>query len=575
MILPVFQTPAPPQRATIAAHVVRPASVSPTPALLASLTMPEGFHLLRWADGLANPRILKVYRGVVYATQRTDENVVMLKDTDGDGLADVQREVARGTDLHGIAFRGDWAYLVGIRKLWRARVLPGGALGPKQELMHDLPDAGQHPNRTVEVGPDGRIYISCGSTANDAVEHNPYNATMVVCDPDGKNRAILASGLRNTIGFDWQPGTKKLYGWDQGIDWLGDDAQREEVNLVQKGKRYGWPFVYENGKVDQNAHLAGEKGYTIEGWLAQSTSPVLTYTAHAAGMQMRFYGGFLFPGEYRGDAFATMHGSWNRQPPSGYEVVRVHFERGEPRSVEPFLRGFLRDSGGKPIQFGRPCGLAEMPDGSLLIGDDAHGAIYRLSYGRKDDRATALHALDTTRLSSDLVRAPKTIKPTLGTFGEPNSEYAPGGGKSPALSFGALPKGTKSLAVVMEDPDAGIKPLVHWLVADLNPIGTLPANVRPGDNPIIVFPPKARPNDAATDAMSPGGVQGGNSHGKVGYSGPKPPVGDKPHRYVFTVYALDTKLGLKPAFNRIALLKAVKGHVLGQGSVVGRYAKKP
>ena len=575
MILPALQTPPQTPRATIVAHVVRPASVAPTPALLAGLKMPNGFHLTRWADGLANPRILKVHRDAVYATQRTDENVVMLKDTDGDGVADLQREVARGEDLHGLAFRGDWAYLVGIRKLWRARVLPDGAFGPKQELIDDLPDAGQHPNRTVEVGPDGRIYVSCGSTANDAVEHNPENATIVVCGPDGKGRTILASGLRNTIGFDWQPGTNALYGWDQGIDWLGDDAQREEINLVQKGRRYGWPFVYEDGKTDQNAHLAKEKGFTIDGWLAQSTSPALTYTAHTAGMQMRFYRGIQFPGEYRGDAFATMHGSWNRQPPSGYEVVRVHFEKGVPKAVEPFLSGFLRDPQGRPSQFGRPCGLVETKDGALLIGDDEHGAIYRLGYGKADDRSPYLQSLDPTKLSPDLVRAPKNVVVKLGAFGEANSEYAKGGGTSPALSVGALPRGTKTLALVVEDPDAGIKPLVHWLMADLTidpkkSKGSIPEDLRAGDRPVLGSP---KPGNYASFYL--GGVQGGNSHGKVGYSGPKPPIGDKPHRYVFTLYALDRTLGMKPGFNRLALLKAMRGHVLGGGSAVGTYAKRP
>lgn len=561
MILPPFQEPKQPQRGTIEAHVVRPASVAPSPDLVASLKLPEGFHLTRWADGLANPRILKVYRGAVYATQRTDANVVMLKDTDGDGVADLQREVAQGTDLHGIAFRGDWAYLVGIRKLWRARVLSDGTLGAKQELMHDLPDAGQHPNRTVEVGPDGRLYVSCGSTANDAVEHNPYSATMVVCDPDGKNRAILASGLRNTIGYDWQPGTGRLFGWDQGIDWLGDDAQREEVNLVRKGRRYGWPFVYEEGKDDQNAHLAGEKGFTLQGWRAQSTSPELTYTAHAAGMQMRFYRGFMFPGEYRGDAFATMHGSWNRRPPSGYEVVRIRFSGGKAVGIEPFLTGFLRDPEGEPRQFGRPCGLAEMADGSLLVGDDEHGAIYRVSYGPSK---AAMQSVDTRKLLPELVGAPKSLTVRLGAFGEAQSEYALGGGKSPSLAISGYPKGTRALALAMEDPDAGIKPLIHWLMADLATEPkkpdkvSIPAELRPGDHYYSHF-----------DA-----VQGGNSHGTVGYSGPKPPIGDMPHRYVFTVYALDRKLALKAGFNRMGLLKAMKGHVLGMGSATGTYAKK-
>ena len=568
MILPPIQ-----QNATIESHVVRPVKVAPTPERLATLRMPVGFHLTRWADGLSNPRILKVRGGAVYATQRIDMNVVMLKDTDGDGVADLQREVASGTDLHGLAFKGDWAYMVGIRKAWRARVMPDGTFGPKQELMRDLPDAGQHPNRTIEVGPDGRLYISIGSTANDAVEHNPYNATMVVCDPDGGHRAILASGLRNTVGFDWDA-KGRLFGWDQGIDWLGDDAQREEVNRIEKGYRYGWPFVYENGKPDQNAHLPQEKGYTIQGWLAESKSPDATYTAHAAGMQMRFYRGAMFPAEYRGDAFATMHGSWNRRPPSGYEVVRVRFEDGRARSVEPFLTGFLQDPEGQPKQFGRLCGLAEMPDGSLLIGDDESGTILRLSYG---PTKAAMQDVDTSRLSPDLVGAPRILNVKLGAFGFANSEYAPGRAMSPSLAVSGYPAGTRALALAMEDPDApSIKPVVHWLMADVAAGGklsgtlALPPGLLPGDVPRSSSPKPARDHSNDLDA-----VQGGNSHGTVGYYGPKPPVGDTPHRYVFTVYALDRKLGLKPGFNRMALLKAMGGHVLAQGSAVGTFSKSP
>ena len=588
MILP-FQTQQPPK--TIEAHVVRPLAVVPTPERLATLKMPEGFHLTRFVDGLSNPRIVKVRPdGTVYATQRTDMNVVMLKDLDGDGVADVQRVVTSGNDLHGLDFTrdGKTAYMVGIRKLWRAKVLPDGTFGPKEELMDDLPDAGQHPNRTVAVGPDGRIYISCGSTANDAVEHNAYNATMVVCDPDGKHRAVYASGLRNTIGFDWQPGTGNLYGWDQGIDWLGDDEQREEVNLIGKGNRYGWPFVYEDGKSDLNAHLPVEKGYTIEGWQKESKSPEITYTAHAAGMQMRFYRGAMFPAEYRGDAFATMHGSWNRKPPSGYEVVRIHFENGKARSIEPFVTGFLQ--GGdtdQSKQFGRICGLAEMPDGSFLIGDDEHGAIYRLTYGTVNAKAARLGAIDTSKLSTELVDAPKTVGVRLGAFGERNSEYAPSHSVSPLLTITGLPKGTKSLALVVEDPDAAAtKPVVHWLMADLGidpnrpeAIDLVPG-IAPGDIPVAPVPDAMRRRLAVPEALiratlSYRGVQGGTSNGRIGYYGPKPPIGDKPHRYVFTVYALNGKLGLRPGFNRVAVIDAMRGHVLGQGSAVGTYAKAP
>lgn len=570
MILP-FQTLQPPK--TIEAHVVRPLAVTPTPDRLATLKMPEGFHLTRYVDGLSNPRIVKVRPdGTVYATQRTDMNVVMLKDLDGDGVADLQRVVATGQDLHGLDFTkdGKTAYMVGIRKLWRAKVLPDGTFGPKVELMDDLPDAGQHPNRTVAVGPDGRIYISVGSTANDAVEHNPYNATMVVCDADGGHRAIFASGLRNTIGFDWNAGGR-LFGWDQGIDWLGDEEQREEVNLIGKGNRYGWPFVYENGKPDLNAHLPIEKGYTLEGWEKESKGPEVTYTAHAAGMQMRFIRGAIFPKAYRGDALATMHGSWNRKPPSGYEVVRVHFENGRAESIEPFITGFLQDPDtDAPKQFGRICGLAEMPDGSFLVGDDEHGAIYCLTYGTVNAKAARLGAIDTSKLSPDLVNAPKMVSVRLGAFGERNSEYAPGRAISPSLSISGLPKGTKALALAMEDPDAPmVKPVIHWLMADLPVSAQIEGDILPGDLVRFGNPPASVPPIIGLVS----GVQGGNSHGTVGYYGPKPPVGDKPHRYVFTVYALDGKLGLKPGFNRVALIDAMRGHVLSQGSAVGTYAK--
>ena len=574
----------------IEAHVVRPLAVAPTPALLSTLKAPEGFRLTRFVDGVSNPRIVKVRPdGTVYATQRSEQNIVMFKDLDGDGVADTQREVASGTDMHGLAFTSDGktAYVVGIRKLWRIPVLPDGAFGPKKELMDDLPDAGQHPNRTVEVGPDGRVYVSCGSTANDAVEHNPYNATVVVCDGDGGHRAILASGLRNTIGFDWDA-QGRLFGWDQGIDWLGDDEQREEVNLIEKGRRYGWPFVYEDGKPDLNAHLPSEKGYTLEGWLKESVSPETTYTAHAAGMQMRFYRGAMFPNEYRGDAFATMHGSWNRKPPSGYEIVRVHFEDGKARSITPFLTGFLQNpKAERPSQFGRLCGLAEMPDGSLLIGDDEHGAIYRLVYGAPSEKAARLSAIDTTRLSPDLVDVPKKLDVKLGSFGEKNSEYAPGRAVSPEIAIRGLPAGTRTVALAMEDPDAPtIKPVVHWLAADLavderaRAGAAILPGVRPGDA-IVADPSVSRrdalplPGGLRKATLLQGGAQGGTSPGRVGYYGPKPPVGDKPHRYHFTVYALDAKLGLKPGFNRLALIDAMRGHVLAQGTAVGEYAKAP
>ena len=562
--LVLFQDPQNPQKPsskTVEGHILRPGLKPPTPALIAGLSVPEGFHVARWAEGLENPRIVRVRPdGTVYATQRKAENIVMLKDTDGDGVADLQKEVMHAQDLHGLDFSKDGrtAFVISIHKVWKVPVLGDGSFGAPKVILNGLPDAGQHPNRTLAVGPDNKLYISVGSTTNVASERNPYNATMVVSDLNGQAKQIFASGLRNTIGFDWSP-DGALYGWDQSIDWKGDDECKEEINRIEKGKRYGWPYVYEDGKYDPQ-QVPADKGYTLARWRAESTSPEAMYTAHSAGMQFRFYRGSMFPAEFRGDAFATLHGSWNRLPASGYEVVRVHFENGRAKSVTPFITGWLQngDSPETAQRFGRPCGLAALPDGSMLVGDDDQGTLYRVSYGAPDERATRLQALDLSKMTPELVDAPKTLNVKLAGFGLPNSEYAPGRAKSPAITVGNLPEGTKALAVAMEDPDsAAPSPFVHWLAGDIPLTRTIPFDVLPGDRPAKLM----------------GGVNGGNTHGTVAYYGPKPPQGDPPHGYRFTIYALDAKVGLKPGFNRMGLLKAIQGHVLGQGTTIGRFGK--
>ena len=557
------QAPKEPIEETITGHILHPMGLDPTPDRLATLKMPSGFHVTKFAEGLENPRMITVTPdGTVYVTQRKTKNVVMLKDTDGDGRADVQMEVAKGPHMHGLALHGDTMYLEGVHDVWTAPIKSDGTLGEKTQIISDLPDAGQHEDRTLAFGPDGKLYLSVGSTTNTANEPNPENATMLVASPDGKNRKIFASGLRNTIGFDWNPITHELYGMDMGIDWQGDDHQREELNHIQEGRRYGWPYVYENGIFDPQ-HLPQEKNYTLEQWRKESTNPDLTYTAHASPIGFLFYTGAQFPAEYKNDAFVAFHGSWNRAVPSGYEVVRVHFDpQGKPVSMTPFLAGFVtRQRSGQWGQFGRPCGLAQMPDGSLLVGDDTEGVIYRVSFGAAP-KTDALDRAATNAISSTLLGGPAAIQVSSTDFGpngaipEKNSDY--GDGVSPALSLSAMP-GAKSLVLMMEDPDAQApKPFVHWLIA--LPAGTtaLPEGVKNGGRPDEV----------------PGSVQGSNSTGTVGYYGPRPPVGDPPHHYHFQVFATDNTLALPPGFTRSAALRAMSGHILARGDVVGLFGKQ-
>lgn len=166
---------------------------------------------------------------------------------------------------------------------------------------------------------------------------------------------------------------------DHGTDWLGDGFPPEELNRLEAGKHYGWPFVYARGELIQLKNYP--EGFSAESYLARSTPSVLEYRAHSAPMQMVFYTGTQFPEEYRNDAFVAMHGSWNRKPPSGYEVVRVRFVDGKPSSLEQFLTGFLIEEK-VPMTFGRPAGLAVAADGSLLVGCDKTGVIYRISYAK-------------------------------------------------------------------------------------------------------------------------------------------------------------------------------------------------
>jgi glucose/arabinose dehydrogenase len=356
-------------------HVYRPAGLEPTDARVAQLRVPPGFRVQKFAEGLENPRILAVAGdGTVYVTRREQGDVVMLRDTNNDGRADARRVVAKREGMHGIAIRGERVYLATIKEVFVTDRKADGSFGPLKAIVTDLPDGGQHPNRTIGVGPDNMLYISVGSSCNACDEPNPEHATMLRTGLNGGKREIYARGLRNTVGFGWHPESREFWGLDHGTDWLGDFEQKEELNRIVEGAHYGWPKVHEFGKINP-------KEFPEQVDVKKYTDPVLLYTAHAAPMQMVFYRGEQFPAEYRTDAFATMRGSWNRRPPDGYEVVRIRFKNSQPVSIEPFVVGFLVHEGGDVWkQFGRPVGIAVAGDGSLLFTDDTHGVIYRVSY---------------------------------------------------------------------------------------------------------------------------------------------------------------------------------------------------
>jgi Raf kinase inhibitor-like YbhB/YbcL family protein len=555
----------------ITGHVYEPQAIPPTDERIAALTVPAGFRIHRFAEGLHNPRILATAEdGTIYVTQRTPGNLVMVQDLNRDGVADAQKVALRLKDLHGIALRGRKIYLVTVYDVYVADLRRDGSLGPLKAVTRGLPDAGQHPNRTLGFGPDGKLYLSVGSTCNACRESDRESATLLRVDVETGKREIFASGLRNTIGFGWHPPSSRLFAMDQGIDWLGDEEQSEELNEIMQGKRYGWPYVYDEGEFNpQDEPL----NVTQQQWAERSENPISGYEAHAAAMQMRFYEAGLFPNDYRNDAFVAFHGSWNRKPSSGYEVVRLHFDSaGGFEGFEPFVTGFLQPQpnqnpplpGAQPLPpdgfIGRPVGVTVANDGALLIGDDSNNIIYRVAYGDN------VGVPSPQKLAQDIVTAksstPIQVRSSAFTAGGPIpeefSDY--GEGKSPPLSFASVPAGTRSLVLMMEDPDATSPlPFVHW-------IAVMPAQLRNLPEGIPPIEKSPRIENAR---------QGSNSRTEFGYFGPRPPPGDPPHSYHFQVFALDRTLNLPTGFNRHALLEAMEGHVLAKGDLVGTFAREP
>jgi glucose/arabinose dehydrogenase len=357
-------------------EVFRPEERAATPELIRSLAVPSGFRLNVYAEELGHARMLATHGAFVYLTRPMQGDVVRLSDADADGVAEASEPIASGLPLvHGITFRGDQVYLATDKRVLSGSVDASGNFGPLAALISDLPDGGQHPYRTLGIGPDDQLYISVGSSCDACQENNPEHATLLVAALNGASRSVFARGLRNTIGFGWHPQTDELWGMDHGSDWRGNDLPPEELNRIEQGDDYGWPYCYGDRQIDpviQDPPMGTKAEYC-----AATSAPVLVTQAHNAPIGLAFYTGTSFPSEYQGDAFVAMRGSWNRFPPTGYKVVRLTFEDGVPTGFEDFVTGFLIEEGA--ATFGRPAGLTVAPDGAVLFTDDTNGIVYRVS----------------------------------------------------------------------------------------------------------------------------------------------------------------------------------------------------
>jgi len=360
----------PPGDVTKTTHTTKyPEHLDFLPEMVKLLQVPDGWTVSVAASGLGKPRMMYVTPGGdLYITRRDAGDVLLLKDKDDDNNFDEIITVASEfKGVHGITMKDGWLYLCNNNELRRYKANADGTLGTKEMLFKDMPSAGQHPNRTMDFGPDGKLYISVGTLCNDCKESDREAATLLQVDPLTWKRTIYASGLRNMIGFDWHPQTKALYGLDNGGDTKGDNWPPEELNQIIQGKNYGYPFAYAKREVDQSRE--DPAGNSKEAWAVNTEPSVLEFQAHMAPIGFKF---FPAGSALSGDGIVAWHGSWNRSKPVGFKVQRIKFSNGVAVGAEDFLSGFLKGQ----TRFGRPAGVAITASGVVYISDDANGVLY-------------------------------------------------------------------------------------------------------------------------------------------------------------------------------------------------------
>jgi glucose/arabinose dehydrogenase len=339
-------------------------------------TVPPGFRLNVFAADFKRPRWLTVApNGDIFLADTGAGEIVVLRDSQHSGGAQQREVFVSGMRRpFGIAFHEDYVYVGNMNELVRFRYdeKTSKRLGEKEHLM-DLPGGG-HDTRAVAFSADGKhLFVAVGSASNNDTGEDPRRAAVTICDPDGKNARLYATGLRNPVGLALEPVTGEVWTTVNERDELGDDLPPDYFTSLKDGGFYGWPYSYIGDNVDPRVKQEHPE------LVARAIVPDVLLGAHVAPLQFTFYTGKQFPESYRGGAFVAEHGSWNRATRSGYQIAFVAFRNGKPSADPvPFMTGLVPDPS-KPDVNGRPVGVAVAPDGSLLVSDDGAGVIYRIS----------------------------------------------------------------------------------------------------------------------------------------------------------------------------------------------------
>jgi glucose/arabinose dehydrogenase len=342
---------------------------------LDTITLPPGFSISVYADNVPNARSLALGpKGTLFVSTRAAGNVYAVRDTNNDGRADEVVTLATGLNMpNGVAVRDGALYVAEISRVWRYDNIEASLKNPPKPVLinESLPTERHHGWKFIAFGPDGWLYVPVGAPCNVCEREDPRFASITRMKPDGSGAEVYASGVRNTVGFDWHPTTKELWFTDNGRDMMGDDLPPDELNHApSKGLHFGFPYCHGGTIADP------EFGSKMP--CSAFVPPARALGPHVAALGMRFYTGSLFPAAYRNQVFIAEHGSWNRSTPIGYRVMQVKLSGNTVTSYEVFAEGWLRGA----RAWGRPVDVLVMPDGSLLVSDDLAGVVYRITYKR-------------------------------------------------------------------------------------------------------------------------------------------------------------------------------------------------
>ena len=351
----------------------RPSSELP----INKLRVPQGFKIEVWAEGVPEARSLALGdKGTVFVANRNLSNVYAIVDSAG------KREVKtllKGLKApNGVVFDKGTLYVAERHRITRydrvedrldnpgAGVVVIDNLDPTQQAGHFW--------KYMVMGPDGKLYFNIGSPQN--ITMPTYNeAAIVRVDPRTGVLENFAQGVRNSVGMAFHPTTGHLWFTDHGRDWLGTDMPSDELNVATRaGQHFGFPYCHQGDFLDP---VYGQNRSCDE-----FTKPVDNLGSHIAPLGLKFYTGSMFPKSYLNTMLIAQHGSWNRDPKQGYNVIQVTLDAQGRVSKQPFVEGFLENDRGDPPMWGRPVDVLQLRDGSVLFSDDFNGILYRVSYGR-------------------------------------------------------------------------------------------------------------------------------------------------------------------------------------------------